>query len=101
MTDLSSQPDGIAIIIATLGRAEALEVCFMSLVHQTTRPAEVWVVHSGDDVATRALCEREWPSLGLNVRYLAYPRKSAALQRDFAVRRTAQPLILFADDDME
>jgi GT2 family glycosyltransferase len=101
MTDVASQLDGIAIIIATLGRAEALEVCFNSLVDQTTRPAEVWVVHSGDDIETRALCERPWLSRGLNVRYVAYPRKSAALQRDFAVRQTAQPLILFADDDME
>jgi len=76
-------------------------VCLDSLVLQTVRPAEVLVVHSGSDPETQALCERDWAGRGLNVQYFAYPHKSAALQRDFAVRRTHQPLVMFADDDME
>lgn len=92
----------IAVVIATVGRADALEVCLRSLAAQTVLPAEVQVVHSGGDAETRLMCERpEWRDTRLHVRYHAYPHKSAALQRDFAVRRTAQPLVMFADDDME
>lgn len=92
----------ITIVIATVGRADALEVCLRSLAAQTAMPGDVQVVHSGSDVETRLICERsEWNDSGLQVCYHVYPHKSAALQRDFAVRRTAQPLIMFADDDME
>lgn len=89
------------MVIATVGRADALEGCLDSLALQSHRPAEIIVVDSGGDTGTRALCERDWSSRGLTVEYQPYPRKSAALQRDFAARRTAQPLILFSDDDVE
>ena len=88
-------------MIATVGRADALRVCLESLATQTVRPAEILIVHSGSDPETREVCEQDWASRGLLVHYFAYPQKSAALQRDFAVRRTEQPLIMFADDDME
>ena len=88
-------------MIATVGRADALAACLESLALQSHRPAEIIVVHSGGDSGTRAVCERDWPSRGLTVHYQAYPQKSAALQRDFAARRTSQPLILFSDDDVE
>lgn len=91
----------IAVVIATIGRADALRVCLNSLAIQTVKPAAVMVVHSGADPQTKALCVEDWTARGLTVEYFAYPRKSAALQRDFAVRRTALPLVLFADDDME
>ena len=89
------------MVIATVGRADALAGCLDSLALQSHRPAEIIVVHSGADADTRALCEHDWPSRGLTVHYQPYPQKSAALQRDFAARRTAQPLILFSDDDVE
>jgi GT2 family glycosyltransferase len=92
---------GIAVVIATVGRADALAACLESLVLQSHRPAEIIVVDSGRDSGTRAVCERDWPSRGLTVHYQTYPQKSAALQRDFAARRTTQPLILFSDDDVE
>ena len=92
---------GVAAVIATVGRADALAVCLESLAVQSHRPAEIIVVHCGGDADTRALCERDWPSRGLTVHYQPYPQKSAALQRDFAARRTTQPLILFSDDDVE
>ena len=92
---------GVAVVIPTVGRADALAVCLESLALQSHRPAEIIVVHSGGDADTRALCERDWPSRGLSVHYQPYPQKSAALQRDFAARRTTQPLILFSDDDVE
>ena len=101
MPDSRAIDSGIAVVIATVGRADALAACLQSLALQTLRPAEIIVVHSGGDPDTRALCERDWASRGLTVLYLPYPQKSAALQRDFAVRRTAQPLILFSDDDVE
>lgn len=101
MPDAGASESGIAVVIPTVGRADALELCLKTLASQTHRPAEVIVVHSGADRDTRAICERDWPSRGLSVHYHAYPFRSAALQRDWAVRRTALPLILFADDDME
>src|SRR5262245_10285040 len=101
LPEISPADRGIAVVIATIGRADALKVCLDSLCRQTVMPAEVMVVHSGSDPETRELCEQDWASRGLNVEYFAYPHKSAALQRDFAVRRTRQPLIMFADDDME
>lgn len=101
MPDAPATDSGIAVVIPTIGRADALELTLNTLALQTRRPAEVFVVHSGSDHETRALCERDWRARGLTVRYHAYPFKSAALQRDFAVRRTALPLILLSDDDME
>ena len=101
MTEVTPNDRGIAVVIATIGRADALQVCLDSLARQTVLPAEVMIVHSGSDPETRAVCEQDWASRGLHVEYFAYPHKSAALQRDFAVRRTRQPLIMFADDDME
>lgn len=91
----------IAVVIATIGRADALRVCLDSLVLQTVRPAEVMVVHSGSDSETKVVCDEDWAARGLTVHYFAYSHKSAALQRDFAVRRTSHPLVMFADDDME
>lgn len=91
----------IAVVIATIGRADALQVCLDSLVAQTLLPAVVLVVHSGSDPETQAVCAQDWATRGLPVEYFAYPHKSAALQRDFAVRRTSHQLIMFADDDME
>jgi len=101
LPDTAPATDGIAVVIATIGRADALALCLDTLARQTVLPAEIMVVHSGSDPETRALCEQNWPARGLNVTYFAYPQKSAALQRDFAVRRTRQPLIMFSDDDME
>lgn len=101
MPDSRAIDTGIAVVIATVGRADALAACLDSLAVQSHRPAEVIVVHSGGDTRTRAVCERDWASRGLTVSYQPYPRQSAALQRDFAVRRTTQPLILFSDDDVE
>jgi GT2 family glycosyltransferase len=101
LPDTTPADHGIAVVIATVGRADALQVCLESLAIQTVRPAEIMIVHSGSDPETRVVCEQDWTSRGLNVQYFAYPQKSAALQRDFAVRRTGQPLIMFADDDME
>lgn len=91
----------VAVIIATVGRAAALRVCLDSLVAQTARPAEVMVVHSGSDSDTKVVCDEDWLKRGLPIRYFAYPQRSTALQRDFAVHRTSCPFILFADDDME
>lgn len=94
-------PAQITAVIATLGRAAALEVCLDSLAGQTVRPAEVLVIHSGRDDATRSLCARDWPAKGLRVRYFASPHQGAALQRDFGIRHTTAPLILLCDDDVE
>ena len=91
----------IAAVIATVGRPSALEVCLRSLAAQTVVPAEVIVVHSGADAETKAVCDQDWAARGLPVSYHPYPQKSAALQRDFAVRRTRHPFVLFSDDDME
>ena len=99
--DSRASGTGVAVIIATVGRADALELCLTSLAMQTHRPAEVTVVHSGSDTETREVCELDWPARGLTVRYQPYPHSSTALQRDFAARRTTQPLIMFADDDVE
>jgi GT2 family glycosyltransferase len=101
LADRPAAAEGIAVIIATVGRADALRVCLDSLARQTVLPDDIMVVHSGDDQETRLLCDEDWQSRGLHVEYFAYPHKSAALQRDFAVRRTRRPLIMFADDDME
>jgi GT2 family glycosyltransferase len=99
--DSHADESGVAVVIATLGRADALELCLNSLAAQTHRPAEVTVVHSGSDAATRELCERNWVARGLKVDYQRYEHSSAALQRDFGARQTRQPLLMFADDDVE
>ena len=59
------------------------------------------VVHAGPDAGTAEVCARDWAGRGVPwVLYFAYPHKNAALQRDFAVRRSTHD-VMFADDDME
>lgn len=94
-------PSEITVVIATLGRAAALEVCLDSLAAQTVPLSEVIVVHSGSDPETRELCARDWFARGLRLRYFASPHHGAALQRDFGIRQAATPLILLCDDDVE
>jgi GT2 family glycosyltransferase len=90
----------ICAVIPTLGRPEALDACLQSLAAQTIVPGAVMVVHSGDDAATREVCE-SWRSRRLNVAYFHSAHRGAALQRDFAIRHSAQPLILMCEDDVE
>ena len=88
----------IAAVIPTVGRPRSLEMVLASLAAQTVRPATVIVVHSGDDADTKAVCDR---ATGLAVTYILSPHRGAALQRDLAIRRTACPFILLAEDDVE
>lgn len=88
----------ISAIIATLGRPASLEETLRSLAAQTWLPAEVIVVHCGNDAATAEICARDWQPI--RVRYWRSAHKGAALQRDYGVRLAAHDLILFADDDV-
>ena len=88
-------------MIATLGRPDALAVCFHSLSIQSHRPDEVIVVHAGADPETRELCERHSRDVPYPVRYYSCSVRGAALQRDFGVHQAAGDLVLFADDDVE
>lgn len=100
MPERAASRADIAAVIPTLGRPPALDACLATLAGQTVVPGHVLVVHSGDDPETRTVCER-WASRGLNVSYVRSPHRGAALQRDFAIRRTSAPLILLAEDDVE
>lgn len=90
----------VAAIIPTVGRPDALSECLGSLGAQTMRPSTVIVVHSGSDRATPAVCESAPTRFGLPVTYLHSPHRGAALQRDLAIRSTAQPFLLLCEDDV-
>lgn len=97
MADQVTRAD-IAAVIPTVGRPGSLAAVLASLAAQTVRPSTIIVVHSGDDADTKAVCDR---ATGPPVIYIRSPHRGAALQRDLAIRGTARPLILLAEDDVE
>jgi GT2 family glycosyltransferase len=92
----------ISVIIPTLGRPDMLRLCLESLVKQTVRVAEVLIVHCGDDLETKQLTkETQWCEEGITIRYLHYPERNVAHQRELAISRAKYDNLLLLDDDVE
>lgn len=89
----------ISAIIATVGRPEMLRRCLDSLAKQTVRVSEVVVVHCGDDVETRSICED--PCWDFEVRYFHHAERNCARQRNFAIAHARYDNLLLLDDDVE
>jgi GT2 family glycosyltransferase len=92
----------VTAIIPTVGRADMLTLCLSTLLRQSVPIDEVFVVHCGDDAETKRVAEDpSWTAGGLIVRYVAYPERNAAAQRNFAAEAASYDLLLFLDDDVE
>ncbi len=86
---------GVAVVIPTHGRPDALRRCLASLARQEVAPAEVVVV---DDGGTPAVDGAALPGLpGLVV--VAQPHAGAGAARMTGIARTRAPLLAFLDDD--
>lgn len=88
----------ISAVIATRDRPEKLAGLFRTLRLQGRAAAEVVVVDASTDDRTKALCEgAEAPS---GTRWFRARQPGAASQRNEGVALSAQPFVLFVDDDI-
>lgn len=92
----------IVAIIPTVGRPDALRLCLDCLTRQSLRVGEAIIVHCGSDRETEAVVgDPRWAAAGLACRYLPYPVRNAAAQRNFAVESSEGEFLLLLDDDVE
>lgn len=91
----------ISVIVATAGRANALEVVFKSLLAQTVVPEEIAVVDAAADESVQQLCERYRELFAGRLLFIDAPSCGAAAQRNHGVSMSNQPYVLFMDDDIE
>lgn len=88
----------ISAVIATKDRPDKLADLFRSLRAQDESLEEIMVVDASAGACTKQLCEgREAPA---GTRWIKAVKPGAASQRCEGVAATAQPFILFADDDV-
>jgi GT2 family glycosyltransferase len=85
----------ICICICTRDRPAELAETLASLARSTLRPARVVVSDDGADPATRAVCD----AAPLAVEHVAGPRRGLCANRNAAVARAAEDVVLFLDDD--
>jgi len=89
----------VSIVVATRNRAESLRRTLRSIVAQTELPAELIVVDTSSDAATKELCEAD-PLRGTRTRYIKSSIAGAAAQRNQGVASATEPVIWFIDDDI-
>src|SRR5689334_10772071 len=100
----ASQTRGSMItgIIPTIGRPHYLRRALTSLTYQTMRLGEIVVVDCSDDLETRELVnDPVWSERGLVCRYIHSSIRSAAAQRNVAVRCSYYPWLMLLEDDVE
>lgn len=86
----------VAVVVPTSGRLALLHRCLAALVEQDLPPAEVVVVHHGDDAVVRLVAsfvDR------LPVRAVGVAATGAAPKRNAGWRAVTAPLVAFTDDD--
>lgn len=87
-----------SVVIATFERPESLRDTLASLATQTRPAAQIIVVDSSPDTASRDVVAALPP--GHSVRYESAERPSSAAQRNQGARLVTTPLIAFLDDDV-
>lgn len=85
----------VCICICTRDRPNELAQALASLARSRHPPERVVVSDDGSDAATRAVCA----AAPVSVDYLAGPRRGLAANRNHALGRAAEDVVLFLDDD--
>lgn len=94
-------PLAYSVVIATVGRAEELELTLRSLARQSHQPERVVVVDSSGAKSVKDCVEKEAHLSGLPAVYQPAVVPGAASQRNEGAEDVSTPLIAFIDDDME
>ena len=96
-------PDGpgIAVIVSTYNRPDALDAVLRSLAEQTYRRFEIVVADDGSGPDTHALVARQAEDLGPRVQHVRQEDRGYRLAaiRNRAVAATEQPYLIFLDGD--
>ncbi|WP_419950128.1 glycosyltransferase family 2 protein [Candidatus Palauibacter sp.] len=97
----ASDGPGVAVIVSTYERTDALEAVLRSVASQTYRRFEVVVADDGSGPGTRELVERWGEELGRPVRHIWQEDRGYRLAaiRNRAVAATEQPYLVFIDGD--
>ncbi|MBI2086252.1 glycosyltransferase [Candidatus Daviesbacteria bacterium] len=90
----------IAIIIPTLNEERFVGRLLDSINGQTVTPAELVVVDAYSKDRTIAEIKKRQKDMP-NLRYFQIPKHTVARQRNFGVKKTISPHLLFLDADME
>lgn len=99
-------PDSVATmpasaVIPTRNRPASLARTLASLLEQAPQPAAVVVVDASEDNASRRICEAAEGSWRTRLAYRRAETRGAAAQRNQGVAASAEPFLLFMDDDVE
>lgn len=96
-------PDGpgIAVIVSTYDRPDALDAVLRSLAAQTYRRFEIVVADDGSGPDTRELVERHTEESGLDLRHVRQEDRGYRLAaiRNRSAAATEQPYLIFLDGD--
>ena len=92
---------GIAVIVSTYDRPDALGAVLRSLAEQTYRGFDVVVADDGSGPDTRALVEWHAETSGLDLRHVRHEDRGYRLAaiRNRAAAATEQPYVIFLDGD--
>ncbi len=91
-------PLSCSVIIATLDRAESLQVVLRCLTRQTRHPREVLIAVAG---GANPVTPGEISACPFPVQILPCPEKSSARQRNLAAAAATGDVLAFLDDDIE
>ena len=88
-----------SVVIATLGRADALATALESLGACDPRPAEAIVVDGAADETVRRLVDELEAATGISGRYLT-SEPGSTVQRNAGLTEVTGNVVVFADDDV-
>jgi GT2 family glycosyltransferase/O-antigen/teichoic acid export membrane protein len=103
--DIPAQAGGplpsVTVIIPTAGRPEDIRRCALSLHHNTYRPMQVIVVDNNpSDGRTARAIEDVRRQTGLDVEYIAEPRRGSSIARNTGLELARGEIVAFTDDDV-
>jgi GT2 family glycosyltransferase len=89
-----------AFVIATRNRPDDLRNTVASVLAQSVLPAELCIVDSSDEAATRADIEGICKEAGLELDYVHPAPRGLTVQRNVGIDRTKGDPVFFIDDDV-
>lgn len=92
----------VALIISTYNWPEALEVCFNSIIRQTSLPDEIIVADDGSGKDTRMLVQKYAAIFPINIKHVWHDDKGFRLAeiRNRAILESESDYLIFIDGDI-
>jgi O-antigen biosynthesis protein len=92
-------PGAVAVVIATIGRIDALDRCLSALARLPRERVEIIVVDNRPAARTRELVAG-WSERDPRIRYVSEPRAGLSVARNRGIAETEGDFVAFTDDDV-